>query len=509
MLQITIILITLLILTPTTNPTLIIETIDSTSGYTEIKIGETDMVLNYDTVLHIINLQEIKNIIDQLEQNIITLRLDTTKTTILHFEIKKLRSKLRTLIPHRHRRGVLNIIGTIQKWLYGTMDNEDRENIERHLNVIDINNHNIIGEVNQQVRINKNFNETFTRIKDIIEGDRKIIKEKTNEIVKSNNILFTETKYIDYLLKIKILSDSISNIQDNIASSRIGIIHSNILTVEEIDEYQIDLIKLKNLKLGTLVDNKNNIIFVIMIPKETIKLEISLITPIANNKYKELELETEKIVRFKNITYIYNENKDLKNQKTLKNCLIKKNCVKHFNNDPEIFEIDRGTILLKNQKDVNLTSTCDQRRSILNGNYLLNFHNCSIKIDQFTIHNNEKNFKQTFIIPNNNENIENIDSKLSFENIALNQIENIKEIKELKFHKKLSTYTGISITIVITITIIIITILLYYKSKKIKVNINNITKENPTFKEQTIIKEDKNNKPSFNLNELKSKYNLE
>lgn len=148
---------TLLILlpVPTINATLTLEKVDSDSGYTEIKLGQTDIILNYDTILHIINPQEIEDITTQLEENLLNANIDTDKTIILEQQINTLKNKIKTLLPHRHRRGLFNFIGTAHKWLYGTMDNNDREEVENHLNIIDINNHNIIGSVNQQVKINR------------------------------------------------------------------------------------------------------------------------------------------------------------------------------------------------------------------------------------------------------------------------------------------------------------------------------------------------------------------
>lgn len=49
--------------------------------------------------------------------------------------------------------------------LFGTMDDEDRPDIDNHLNIIDENNHNLITSINRQVDITKNFTETFTNLK--------------------------------------------------------------------------------------------------------------------------------------------------------------------------------------------------------------------------------------------------------------------------------------------------------------------------------------------------------
>lgn len=174
-----------------------------------------NIVLNHDTVIHIINTKELENIIDALEANIIKLNLDDVKAKTLEYELNSLRNKIKTLIPHRQKRGLFNFVGTIHKWLYGTMNEDDREEIESHLKTIDINSHNIIENINQQVKINKNFNETFLKLKELIEEDRSKISYKLTELSSFNKILYTHVTYLDYILKLKILRDNIEHIQQN------------------------------------------------------------------------------------------------------------------------------------------------------------------------------------------------------------------------------------------------------------------------------------------------------
>lgn len=442
-------------------------------GFAEIKLGKVDIVLNHNIVFHIINPLEIEKIVDQLEANALNLQFKTPKRITLEHEIRNIRNKIKTLIPHRHKRGLFNFVGTIHKWLYGTMDSEDREEIERHLSSIDINNHNIITNVNQQIKINKNFNESFIQLKEAIEEDRLKILRKLGDIKSYSDIIYTEFAYLDQLLKLKILSDNVEHIQNNIASSRIGIIHSNILTNEEIEEYEIDFEKLKNIKLSTLIDKSDNLIFVIMIPKDVILVDKILITPMTNNEKEEIILSTEEIIKFENKTYNYVPNKEMKNLKINDNCLSKINCMKIFNNVSEIIELDQGVILLKNQNNENISSTCDKRNIVLEGNYLITFHNCSLKINNYVFRNAEKEFKQKFSIPSNLKNIKELNKKLTFDDIILNQIENTKEIRELKFQKQIHYAYGGIIGIII---IIIIVIILVYKCKKPRIKINNVMK---------------------------------
>lgn len=173
-----------LVLATTAVAHLTVEKIEVESGYTQIKLQNVDIVWNYDTVFHIVNIDELEIITNLFEANINASSLTEDKKLVLEHDLRVIRNKLKTLIPHRQKRGLLNFIGTAHKWLYGTMDNNDREEIEKHLNVIDINDHNLIENSNQQVRINKNFNETFIKLKEAIENDRNTISRQFENISK-------------------------------------------------------------------------------------------------------------------------------------------------------------------------------------------------------------------------------------------------------------------------------------------------------------------------------------
>lgn len=460
---------------------LIVDKITTNNGYIEINQGQIHIVKNYDLIIHDIIPKEIETIINQLEANILSLQFDPDKISVLDLEIKNLRSKLKTITPHRQRRGLLNFIGTIHKWLYGTMDNEDRENIEKHLDVIDINNHNIIKNVNQQVIINKNFNETFEKLKDILEKDRVKILDSYNHIDSQYKRLASQTFYIDNILKIKMLHDNIEHIQDNIASSRSGIIHSNILSPEEIEGYDIDVNKLQNLKIGSLQTKSDHIIFVIMVPREIILADKIMIYPMTNKNFEELLFEPLEIVRYNNKTYNFERNKELSKLRPCNNCVFKRNCLKIWKNVSEIIEIETGIVLIKNSRNVSLTNDCNHKTGILNGNYLLKFRNCTIDLDKHIFYNNERKFKQIFVEPRTDTNINNLNKKLSFDEIIFKQVENTKDIIELKYHK--STNLVLNVTIVLIIFIFIVVIVSFrLKGSKIKINFTR-TRESPHLKE--------------------------
>lgn len=73
---------------------------------------------------------------------------------------------------HRIKRGFINIKGQTYNFLYGTMDDKDRIDTEYHLNIKSDGLHNSITALNQQIKKNNNFNQTFITLKDTISKDR-------------------------------------------------------------------------------------------------------------------------------------------------------------------------------------------------------------------------------------------------------------------------------------------------------------------------------------------------
>lgn len=71
-------------------------------------------------------------------------------------EVQLLKSKIKTITfstHKRNKRGLINGVGTLYKWLFGTMDDIDRQEIVQHFEIIDTNNHNAINNLNKQIHI--------------------------------------------------------------------------------------------------------------------------------------------------------------------------------------------------------------------------------------------------------------------------------------------------------------------------------------------------------------------
>lgn len=475
----------LTIITPLAEGLLQVNPIIEDLGYTQIKLKEIEIVNETSTILHIINPLELNEILAQIEMNVAN--LNTSNKILLDSEITNIKAKIKSIIPssiHRKRRGLINAVGTVNKWLFGTMDSDDREEILNHLNIIEENTHNSITTINSQISINTHFNKSLITLKNTIEQDRLKILQAYNEIKETNKQSLTHSLFLDQIIKLRYLEDKINQIQDNIASAKHNIVHPSILTAEEISLFNIDFFKLKLIKMGIMAYKNDSLVFALKIPQNYILTNLILITPLPNIDNYEIDETNEYIVKIENKTYLYEEDVLQKDLKVSKNCIFHNNCKLRFNNKTSMEILDDETILIKNAKNENLIHNCDNRDIILNKNYLINFYNCQIDIFKQRLSNQIKTIQAKYYLPNKDSNI-TFEKNLSFENIAIKHIENIKEINELKYHKIVS-YSFISIIIFVILIISIVFVILWLKYKKQNnVLISQKIEKNFTFKPKT------------------------
>lgn len=438
-------------LTPMTMAALTIQPIDGNDGFAEVKLDNVKMIGNYSKIVHIIDMNNIMEVINALEGDIT--RVHTAKNKmLLEHELEKIKAKAQTLLPTRQKRGLVNILGTGLKWIAGTMNDDDRVEIEEHLKVVDENNHNAIENLNKNIYINDHFNRTLNRLKTAIDTDRKTVLQKFNAISKNDDRLLEELNYVDVLLKLKILSDDVERIQNNIASAKLNVMTSNILTDQEIIDFGIDFYELQYIQLGAARYRNDHIIFVIKFPKDMITVRRSLMTPMTDDNSTQLNFEPQEIIYYNGTIYDYEQHPDIGRMKRSNLCIYRGSCRKIKQYKQELMEIEPGLVLLKNSNGICVTSNCDERTILVRGNYLFAFHDCQITVGNETFSNSDKIYKDNFIIPSRDQ-VQNDDLEPTFDDIVLSEMENVKQIEELKYHK---TFSNNSIVVIFIIIIVII-----------------------------------------------------
>nr|XP_036675925.1 uncharacterized protein LOC118878203 [Drosophila suzukii] len=139
----------------TTAGTLTIQEIPDQDGYAQIEMKNQDIIITTDIVVHIINLKDIDNILNEIGKNIEMTNNDNKH--ILQSELTETKNKLYTLYGNhnRGRRGLINVVGSSAKWLFGTMDDEDRKEVENHISTFKENMQETDEALNKQIYINK------------------------------------------------------------------------------------------------------------------------------------------------------------------------------------------------------------------------------------------------------------------------------------------------------------------------------------------------------------------
>lgn len=454
----------------------------------EIKLEDVYVTQNFTTIIHVVELDSIMEVIDSLEHNVKHIR---THEEILTAELTKIKSRVQTLFAYRQKRGLFNIMGNGLKWITGSMDDNDRIEIENHFKTLDENNEQIRDSINKEIIINNHYNKTFYKLKTAIEQDRAVILNKLNDIETNNDLMLTKIAYLDTLLKIKLLEENIEHIQNNIASAKLNFMSSNVLTREEIESLNIDFHKLQLIELAVAKYRDRNIIFVLRVPKDIITAKRYLVSPIGNENYTELAFEQEEIVIIDKVRYIFKENSNVNELKRTNICVYSNNCRKKENKNLEIIEIEKGVVLVRNAKNINVSSNCDERQMTILGNYLFTFYDCELNINNMIYTNKNKKYKTNFVMPEDDTNLFNKTNKnVNFDELILDNDVNEWEMREQinfkSLNKDFSTFIGLAALLLIVILNIILFLYQSTQKKKIQENFHSkgggVTSNSPTNK---------------------------
>lgn len=451
----------LLLLTPISASNINIENLETQAGFQIIRQSEKSLIQNFSKILHIIDVNDLQTTLNTIESNIDLAFSKTEDTTLINqltTQIKKVRHNIKTLSLHRHKRGLINLGGNIANWLFGVMDNEDKMEIEEHLKTIDFNNQNIISNNNKQIKINNDLQYNLVVLQKRINESQVLTLRTLNYTTDITEKSIKNIHFLSILNDINILNSEIDKIQQNIVFAKHGIMSRSILTDEEIDEYKIDVLKYKETKCS-LVEYKNNLIFAILIPNFTEELGIRYkIISVPNNNFEEIFIEQFNYLQFKNFMYLDNDVVNIKQLKLANKCinnLMNENynqCEKFIKKNFETIEISPNMILIKNAKDDILINDCNHAKYKLNKNILLTYNNCTIKINNTTFSNTDKIVFNHLVLPNYLK-ISNIKIKTNIESINLKQIENTKEIEEIKFNSKHNKSINYSLCIISLISV--------------------------------------------------------
>lgn len=421
------------------------------------------IIENYDILLHLINLTKFQNLVEQLEN---TIEKTTHVKNTVREEIKTIKIKLETIIPHHIivKRGWINIIGTGIKTIFGNLDSEDGRIIKEKLDNLEDVTKTIVRNNNKQIEINDQFNQQFKQLKNIFEGNN-VLNNHYNAITYDILELRKEMELNKNILK---LQKMLEKINDVILTSRSGMLTQDLITIKEIKDYELNLEKLRQIKI-TLATYKNNLLIIMNIPK------------FSKTTYNEIMLENfpkeNKIIKLKEKLFIQQEekifpyfeiitNKQVLQDNCLNNLLLsntKLNCsYENFNQENIVYQI-QNVLIIKNIKNQTLTQDCNTLKYVLNGNYIIKSENCTLNL-----FNNTYSFK---IYENNLKMLNIPEHEVHINNINELQIRDIDNLEKVEFSvsQKNVTY-GISSIILIVLIIVIILLILRKRQTILKMS---------------------------------------
>lgn len=302
-----------------------IQIIDLNNPILPIQLGDARLVYSKHTFLYYVDL---KNIVRQLEtvKQYYTIMKNHLKfanssnhisyhglaeSLLLRTEylIQITSDKLQNLHPHvRKERGLINIVGTINKWLFGTLDASDGEHYEKAISSLENDRFNIKKELNLQISLSKalinNYNNTITTLSRNQEklqlGLKKFQISVQNTIDNLQDYLSFQGVITQINLDCQNLITFLDNLENAITFSKMNALHNSIISISQLEitlKYLRKIYKeseIQNFKsllsyyqfLGTQVRISNSkVIFAIHVPilrPET--LTFSHIYPTIQNK---------------------------------------------------------------------------------------------------------------------------------------------------------------------------------------------------------------------------------
>lgn len=274
-----------------------------------MELGTARTIQTYKHLLHIVRLDHYQETIDKISDSLHTLTNFTEikdSINITDIKLQSLRRKFKTLKPNtRHKRGLMNGIGSIIKIITGNMDAADADRLNKEIAKLTQNLNSLTLDTKSQILINHKMRERFENITNHINNQQdsittylKYYQENLGNKIKINRDI---TKHIQYLnqvnYNIDLLTNHLADISEAIILARLNIISKQILNEDEITEIYNDL---RSQEINIESDEhiyemlelqayytETNIVFNVKIPilsKETYSMAHLIPLPINNSK---------------------------------------------------------------------------------------------------------------------------------------------------------------------------------------------------------------------------------
>lgn len=424
--------------------------------------------------MHKVDLEEIRLNIDYIENLANKLNMTDHLEQTFQFKIRKAHEKLAGFYPKRSKRGLVNALGKVIKFVAGNPDQEDLDLINQNLETLESNNNNILSNQVKQIKINNLLQTTINKVS-------KTLRSIKQQVDLYDSKFRKDFELINLILNLDILTKTLEDLEEQIVFSKSNHLNKNILSPKDKDyiwkflENQELNIKFEDeiyKHVQSIVSLQNNHIIII------VKIPI-----IEQKQYRLIQLEPININGTRidtDIRYVANNQHTFYEQK--ERCFICNNnfplnddCI--FNiltnqrakcpmlkqpDQPIIKEISDGTILIDTHKAVHILDSCGDSK-IISVPTIIETGNCTITVQNLTFKGNSKSISQhEYLTPIFGKEIEIFKQKTDIEEIHQMNLNNLEEIQRLKLHMNSSqTLGGIAIFSIILLPLTILCIRRY------------------------------------------------
>lgn len=255
-----------------------IQNLDNNPGILPFKLGKAKIKIGTHTFLHYIQLSPIINQINSLENCYENLKYAVNKSStkfhnILYnfhehvgYQLKITNEKIRSFYPiKRSKRGLINPLGSVIKYITGNLDYEDGNEIYKSLSELQNSQNKVITKFNKHISITKNLMYNINKTMSQIIQNQNSLENKTNELIYYvNQAEFEYYHYIEVyeiLDQIKLNVDSIlhflTNVENAVSFASMNVLHRSIVSLSELKEIYGEMYKIHSHEQLLFSNEKN------------------------------------------------------------------------------------------------------------------------------------------------------------------------------------------------------------------------------------------------------------
>lgn len=227
-----------------------IRTLSNNPGVLPIQLGNAQIATHYHDFLHFVDIEPIRKETETLQINCDRLHVLSKNLThshqlliknplaLLRYQLDLLRNKLNSLHLARSKRGLINGLGTVIKYITGNLDAKDGERYEKHIAQIERNQFKISNAINKQLSISYNIINRYNRTINIINNNMETLHKAINDTeqnLKGFGDAFIIAEGIKYATAVSsMLLSFVSELDIDLTFARNGILNPSLLTIDEL-----------------------------------------------------------------------------------------------------------------------------------------------------------------------------------------------------------------------------------------------------------------------------------